>query len=366
MKTLHLYLLKQVLGALFMTMMVFIFVLLLGNVLREVLGLLVGGQASFGMVLQALLLIIPYLLAFALPMGLLTATLLVFGRFSADQELTAARGNGISLVALATPILLLGIALSALCAWVNMDLAPASRVAYKQLIVRAGLARPAALLQEGRFVNDFPGYSIFVRKIEGAELNGLLIQRRDEAGRVKEHIVAARGKLTVEQATNKALFTLWDVDYMQRDEAGWQTAHMGEFTPDPIDLREATESAQEPKISDMTFSQLRSKLRELESQHLDATPVKVHIHRQVAFSFACIGFALVGIPLGIRTHRRETSVGIGLAVVLVALYYSFIILGQALETRAAFRPYLIVWVPNFLFQIIGAFLLWRANRGLSS
>ncbi|MBI4326119.1 MAG: LptF/LptG family permease [Chloroflexi bacterium] len=384
MRTLHNYLTRQVLLTLLMTVAVFTFVLLLGNVLKEILALLVNRQATLGLVLKAVALLVPYVMAFALPMGLLTATLLVFGRFSADQELTAARASGLSLVSVVTPVLLLSVALSVLCAAFNLQIAPQCRIAYKQLLFRLGAEHSASFLAEDRFVDDIPGYIIYVRKKEGEDLQDIRLHRLENNETV-EWISAPRGKLVVDPSDHKIHLRLFEAvigtriasppkpretesptpepEQSAAAKVVWQLLYVGEYEPEPIDLKPALETERKPRISEMTFRQLQAEIRQREEQGVDTTPAEVQLHRQFAFSFASLGFTLIGIPLGIRAHRRETMAGVAIALVLVLVYYSFFILGQALETRPELAPHLILWLPTFIFQAVGAVLLWRANRG---
>jgi len=372
-----------------MTVAVFTFVLLLANVLKEIVGMLVSGQVPITTVLLAIGLLIPFVLVYALPMGMLTGTLLVFGRFSADNEFTAIRGSGISLISVISPVLLFSVFLSGICALVNMEIAPRCRVAYKQLLWSTGISRAGAFLPEKTFIKDFSGYVVYLGSVKGPNLKDVLLYKLDTANdRVEWYVRASEGRLKSSgNIVQLQLFDAWRIDLKE-----------GTRNQLPLYWSEGilfyTNSAARPaehkiSLSDMTFQELRSelrnierklnpsvptgklsnealreRLREFQQQAQDlSTPIKVQIHRQAAFSFACIGFTLVGIPLGIRAHRRETTFGIAMALILVILYYSFFILGQSLETEAQYFPHLILWLPNFIFQAIGAVLLWRANRG---
>jgi lipopolysaccharide export system permease protein len=388
MKTLHLYLTRQTLATLLLTVAVFTFILLLGNVLKEILSLIVNRQADLPILAKAIGLLIPYVLVFALPMGLLTATLLVFGRFSADQELTAARASGLSLISMITPVLFISVLLSVFSAMINLEWGPRCRVMYKDLLVEHGMKRPAGLLQENQYVQDpSGGLTIYVGKISGTNLSKVELFQSEKDKNSQKWFKAESGTFTTDPETREIILTLFQPYGAYWEEGAVRPAgDLGDMI-----LRIPTHvDRSEPSLSDMTFWQLRAKLMQLEERFFhyeprrnlkpeqlraerdrlaqmksDLTlPIQVQIHREIAFSFACVGFALVGIPLGIRAHRRETTAGIAMALILVLVYYSFIILGQALETRPEFAPHLIVWLPNFVFQAVGAVLLWRANRGI--
>jgi len=127
MRILTRYILREVLATAAVCLAVLTCLLLLGNILREVLDLLANQQAPPALVLRAVLLLIPFVVAFSLPMALLTAVLLVFGRLSSDHELDAVKACGISLASLALPVVCLSLVFSGACAAFTMMFEPNSR-----------------------------------------------------------------------------------------------------------------------------------------------------------------------------------------------------------------------------------------------
>jgi lipopolysaccharide export system permease protein len=391
LKTLHLYLLRQIAATLLMTAAVFTFVLLLGNILRDILPLLMSQKATFGRIAEAFVLLIPFVAVWVLPMGMLTATLLVFGRFSADQELTAAKASGISLVSLATPVLLFSLILSALSGYVNLDLGPRSRVAFKELLFSFKANLAMLQLPERRYFTlegKEADHTIWIEKAKGAELTGVRVLRIQNETNLELTIDAPRGRLERDVPNRKMILHLYDANllYIGSDLYPATLAEM----PISLDLDQASKTSGKPGITDMTFTELCDELQGMEKrlgtaveidkpdpekadrkkqslkrQLTDITePYRMQIHRRVAFSFACFGFTLIGIPLGIRVHRRETNIGIVVALLLVAVYYGLLIIAESLTSRPEIAPHILMWLPNFVFQAVGAVLLWRANRGV--
>lgn len=363
-----------------MTVVVFTFVLLLGNVLKEIINLLVAGQATLGLVLKAIGLLIPYVMAYVLPFATLTAVILVFGRFSADQELTAVRASGMSLVTLVTPILLMSLALCALCAWFNMSIAPRCRGAYKDIIAELGTRSVESIITEDRFIDEIPGYVLYIRKRRGEELDDVRLYIL-AGSQINKRIFARSGTMIYDAAGQSLRFSLTNViTELRKDPAeegnfigpplpekerpgDWQQLASGGLETDPIDLSKLLKSERKAKITEMTFRELGEERRSLESKGISALPVIVQMNRQVSFSFACFAFTLIGIPLAIQAHRRETSIGAAISLGLVLTYYAFFVTGEALSARESLHPHLILWIPNILFQALGAGLLARASHG---
>jgi lipopolysaccharide export system permease protein len=284
-------------------------------------------------------------------------------------------------------VLGLSVIVSALCAVLNFHIAPASRVAYLELLRRASIKDPTRLLQSDTY-STFGNYTVHARKVhsDGTNLDDVMVEEWDTNN--VEILWCKAPKADVEfDKTNKLIsLHLHDGTMATHDATGWSYGLSGEISLPPVPYPKAGDPLL-VSISDMTFPQLREKLAWLErgSDPLPAPgaskadlikardemrksteemtiPILVYMNQEVAFSFACIGFTLVGIPLAIRAHRRETSIGVATALVLVLVYYSFMVLAQAWENHPERYPCLIVWLPDFIFQAVGGVLLWRVNK----
>lgn len=390
MKTLHLYLLRQCLATLALTVVVFTFVLIAGNLLKEVLSLLVAGHVSIWLVIESLLLLIPWVMAFALPISMLMSGLMVFGRFSADQEYTAARSAGISLTSLVVPVIALAVLMTGVCAWFNLQISPQARVAYKRILDEQ-MVNLASFIPEGRYVDFSEDFVLYVSRIRGDNLHNIRFYQFEKGKKILD-VFAKSGQLTRNESGNSIRLLLREArvltlisglesftdgitngqkkpDTQNADtpapfQEEWLPLLLEEYETEDIPAGKMAGGEDSVSISDMTLSQMLAGLKATRAQGLDARPYVKEIHHQMAFSFACISFILVAIPLSLKTQRRETNISLGLALIVLLVYYSFFILGDALVETSdpALNLWILFWIPNFLFQFLGLYAIRRANR----
>src|SRR6266478_4602963 len=298
-------------------------VLVVGNIFRKLLPLLVNHDVPVEYLLAFIAYVFPFSLIFTIPWGLLTAILLVFGRLSADNELIALRANGVSVPRVAVSLAVIALVCTTICLWLTVQVSPAAQQKLRSTIFDLATRNPMALFGSDQVIDQFPGRKIYVGKKEGNKLENITVFELDQKSMPMRVTFARTGMLEADLENKRILMHLYNARYQQRDEN------------DPTDLR-------------------KSKRERSES--------RTEINKRFSFPFACVAFAIIGVPLGVTAHRRETSIGFAMGLIVATTYFLFVIVGDTLRGNPHAHPELLVWFPNVLFIVLGVFLFRRLAR----
>ncbi len=363
MRILRAYLLKELLQPTGMALVLFTFVLLIGNLVK-LADLLINKGVPFFPILQMFSLLVPTLLSHTVPMAILTGTLLSFGKLSSDREILAMRTSGISLWALGLPVLTIGFIVSLGLVSINDRLVPWTHYATRQLLGEIGIRNPTAFLEAGTFIKEFKPYILFVYGVDGNKLSKIRIYEPRENHPTRT-VVAERGEFIPVPVERRVLLKLYDGSADEpdpRDPSKFFKLEFATYTMN-LNLREGADPRNiTKKPKDMTLNQLKSEQAKLEAAGIRSMPLKVEAHRRIAMAFSALAFVLVGLPLGITTRRAQRSVGFGLSVFVFLGYYLLLVLGQALAEKGLLPTALALWLGNLVCFLVGFVLLWRSAR----
>lgn len=376
---LHRHVLKEVLVSTCLAMGLFVFVLLLGNAMKDIAELVAAGKLDFVVFLKLMGLLIPYVAAYALPLGVLTGTLMALGRLSSQQEITAMKSAGLSLYQIASPVFLISFVGMIAGVVVNLHYAPQSRLAYKQLMASAVSENPIGFIEERRFIHEFPGYVIYMGGQDGSLMKDFWIWELDEEQRVKLFLRAKEGELDFDKANNALVLTLRDGTAEQRDESDpealadepMRSLFFGELPIElPMGKLFGEGNQRKARTKEMTFAQLMEvRERELVEEELTTEgmtkkrmKVQMHLQKNFAMAFSVFSLAIFGVPLAIQVGRKESYANLAIALIIAMTYYFLVIAVSWLEGARSLRPDLLIWLPNIVFQAVGFYLIQRANR----
>jgi lipopolysaccharide export system permease protein len=358
----------------------FVFVLVAGNILSQVSSAIASGRVNAWEGLELVGLLIPGVLPYALPLGLLTGVLIAFGRMSSQQELTAMKASGRSLGRIARPALLLAGGLALLSAWLNLEIAPSANTEYRRLLLGSAKDNPASVIVPGKLNRQFPGMVIRAAERDGEVLRDFWLWSVDDRGRLTQTVHAREARLApgVNSAGEGILrVNLTDARLEKRQPGDETFASPSSFIQARTTSLEFAASGIfkdgdnfQRKLRWLTTSELldamdkgwqvapnATRKEKEQGQMLATTQLMSHL----ASAFSVFSLAFLAVPLAVRVGRSETFVNAAIALGVALTYY-------LLTSMAAYvkdpdlRPDLLIWLPNVVVVGLAWTLLRRASR----
>ncbi len=158
------YIIKEHIGPFIFAICVISLVFILNLVFRELPRILSRGL-EFTLVLEFFALNMAWIVALAVPMAVLVAALMAFGRLAGDNEIIAMKASGISVVRIITPVLLCAAALALFLIWFNNAVLPDFNHRARLLASDIARKRPTLTLEAGVIYRDLPNYALLVQNI---------------------------------------------------------------------------------------------------------------------------------------------------------------------------------------------------------
>ncbi len=321
---------------------------------------------SFWTFLQFTCYILPIILTFTVPWAVMVAVMLVFGRMSADSEITAMRACGISIMQIVSPILIITFFLTLFCLYLQVEVGPPLLGKSRSLMSTAALNQPLAIFEPGKPI-EYEDTIIYIDDKEGENIiKGVQLYKLTDEQEVAVDISAVHGKLTVDQEKQLLNVFLYDCLIVNRTEEGGEGAPSRFFAQEVKFNFNYGQQANAERVSVrpkfMRLTDLMARIRMTKQANQDTTELEVELNQRIAFALSPIAFLLLGLPLAIRTSRRETSVGLFLSVILAGVFFLSIILCESLSSYPKLYPQYLLWLPNIIFQILGAVMTYRISQ----
>jgi len=371
MKIIDRYLLRELIPPFLLGILIFSFVLLMSQILR-LMELIVNKGVSLTTVLKMIAFLLPSILVLTVPMSVFLTCIVTFGRWSSDNELTAAKSGGIGLLRLSLPVLAFSVATYMLASYFIIYALPAGNQAFRRKMFEIVRTKASIGLQEKVFNDDFSGLVLYVNDIPETSnpvMRGVIItDYRPEQRRPPQEpltIIAEEGWLVVDEETQRVIFRLRNggIHSISKDFVKYEKI---DFRIHDLQLSLGGDMAgplNVPKgLREMTLGELAAKAREYRAQKVHSQGPLVEIHKKFAIPFATLIFGYLGIAMGVIFRRGEKLVSFAVSIGIAIIYYIFLLAGEPLGKQGKISPFLSMWTANIFFTALTAFLLWRAVK----
>lgn len=416
MKILERYILRENLKPFLVSLFVLTFVFLLDKLI-DLLNLIIDKRLDIPAIISVFSLSLPFMLALSVPMAVLVAAIMSFGRLSVDNELVAFKSCGINIYTLMRSTVIAAFFLSLFMVYFNNHILPETNHQLKNLLIRLHYRRPVTNIMPGVFTS-VKNYTIYASDIKDDELMGIIIYNK-EGTNFPQTITAERGLIELTDGGNNFKATLYNGQVHERDQRDPARYTMQIFSslvihlPDlgyQINIEDSDHrSDREMKTSQMLainrdrykeieqtreqivnlenrnaalavdshiqqvardiernknlIAMLRNKISDLETRIRE---YQVEIHKKYAIAFACLIFVFLGVPIGMMIRSSGVGIAFSASAVIFIIYYICLVSGEQLGDKGHVAPWLAMWAPNILFGSIGIYLVISSTRSMKT
>jgi LPS export ABC transporter permease LptF/LPS export ABC transporter permease LptG len=361
MRTLDRYVIREVVSPFLIGLLVFTFVLIIPFII-ELAETLIAKGVPWQTLLLLMATLLPQALGLTIPMALLIALLVAFGRLSGDREIVAMMACGVSPFRLMRPLSVVALITWAATSWVLLYAIPDANQAYREITMRLVADRAEGEVRPRVFFEDFPNMVLYVGDVPptGGWVDVMAADTRDPGQPIL--YLAKRGRMLVSREERTIQMVLEDgtrhttrPDNPTNYEVVRYESILVSLDPESVFPRNGPARGDR----ELTIAELQQRADELVRNNDSPHNPLMEIHKKFSIPAACWVFTLIGLALG-ATNRRDgklASFVLGIGVILV--YYVLMYLGQSLAKGHVLSPWLAMWLPNLVLGAVGAFLLYR-------
>lgn len=397
-------------GILFFT---FIFVI---QLLPELIRLIINNGAPLFMSLETFVYMLPFNIAITIPMSILMASIIGYGRLSSDNEIIVMRALGFSHMRIYMPIIILGFITFIFSLFFNNVIMTEANYRYRALISYMVNIKPSIAVGKLEFVNiPDMGLSIGSEYADDKSISNVVIYDKSETKRV---ITAKYGLWKNNQANSQVVtLTLYDGVVQEMPNYGFVSNDYTVFDAMDINIvrKITTLASHERGLREMPLWKIKEKIdaskmeadKSINSQineiidnaynnvdnNIDKNSFSnefirtnsselisirkkaideavpyfyyVEFHKFISIPAACLFMVLIGAPLGIVGKRSGKGFGFGISVIVVVVYYLLITAAELIAGGKKVPPIFAMWFPNIVLALMGSFFMIRSffSRG---
>jgi lipopolysaccharide export system permease protein len=362
------YIFKEIASPFIIILFVLTFVMLMGKIM-QIMDLFVNKGVGFFAIAKIIIFLLPNFMLFTIPIALLISILIAMGRLSSDNEITALKTSGISLMQMYYPVAIASLIAFIFTIIMSYFIVPQSNFATRRLLFNVAQEKANIGIKERVFNDNFKDFLIYAKKISlnNNYMEGVIVSDKRMIGK-QNTIFAEKAFLVSDPESMKVKLKMENgsIHTVSPDLKNYRKIDFKSYDIN-LDLSVAIANFDKSAKSstDMTMSELLEKIKKPGMDGKDIRELYIEAHKKFSTPLACIFFGLLALPLGIRSHRSVKSKGFAIGLIIVCFYYLLRIGGEAFAETGYVPVAIGVWMPNILFALIGICLFYMTSKEIS-